>query len=86
MATCPECRAQFGDDVQTCPEDGSELVASELLLAADPPPVRTDPATRVGRVAGPARRILVVDDNRDGADSMRIMMTATMRATTVNSP
>src|SRR5215468_3171756 len=37
MAACPECRAEFGDDVRTCPEHGLELVPAELLVAVDAP-------------------------------------------------
>jgi serine/threonine-protein kinase len=37
MPSCPECYAEYGDDVRTCPEHGAELVPSELLVAPDPP-------------------------------------------------
>jgi serine/threonine-protein kinase len=37
MATCPECRAQFGDGAHTCPEHGGPLVPDELVANADPP-------------------------------------------------
>ena len=37
MAICPECRAGYGDDVQSCPEHGCELVPDDLLLPADVP-------------------------------------------------
>ncbi len=37
MAICPECRAGYGDDVQSCPEHGCELVPDDLFLPADVP-------------------------------------------------
>ncbi len=37
MAICPECRAGYGDDVQSCPEHGVELVPDDLFLPADVP-------------------------------------------------
>jgi len=33
MATCPECSATYGDDVQACPTDGAALLPDELVLA-----------------------------------------------------
>jgi serine/threonine-protein kinase len=45
MASCPECRAQFGDDARTCPEHGLALVPDELVANADPP---IPPGTMVG--------------------------------------
>jgi eukaryotic-like serine/threonine-protein kinase len=35
MAICPECRAVFDDDVRTCPEHGSVLIAHDLPLGAE---------------------------------------------------
>jgi eukaryotic-like serine/threonine-protein kinase len=37
MATCPECRETYGDDVQTCPTHGSALIPDELVVASEPP-------------------------------------------------
>ncbi len=37
MATCPECRAELGDDVQTCPEHGCALISGELALPEERP-------------------------------------------------
>ena len=37
MAICPECRAGYSDDVQSCPEHGCELVPDDLFLPADIP-------------------------------------------------
>ncbi|MEP7122704.1 MAG: serine/threonine-protein kinase [Byssovorax sp.] len=34
MAICPECRAGYGDDVQTCPEHGCALVPDDLFVPA----------------------------------------------------
>jgi serine/threonine-protein kinase len=35
MAMCPECRAAYGDDVETCPEHGCALVPDDILLPAE---------------------------------------------------
>jgi eukaryotic-like serine/threonine-protein kinase len=35
MAICLECRAVYGDDVRTCPKDGSALVPDSLLPVND---------------------------------------------------
>ena len=45
-----------------------------LPLVAAPEPLPAPPPTR-SRMAGPRRRILVVDDNRDSADSLASMLT-----------
>jgi eukaryotic-like serine/threonine-protein kinase len=37
MAICPECRAGYGDDVQTCPEHGCPLVPDDLFVPVDVP-------------------------------------------------
>src|SRR3954454_14984867 len=46
MAICPECRAGYGDDVQTCPEHGCELVPDDLFVP--PADVGLVPGTMVG--------------------------------------
>ncbi len=37
MATCPECLATFGDDVEACPTHGCALMPDELVAAASEP-------------------------------------------------
>jgi PAS domain S-box-containing protein len=56
------------------PGRGTEFTVRLPVLAADPHPFHDDPAARVGRVDGPRRRILVVDDNRDSAVTMAEML------------
>jgi len=45
MATCPECRVRYEDDVSECPADGSGLLPDEAFATADPP---LEPGTMVG--------------------------------------
>jgi serine/threonine protein kinase len=35
MATCPNCRAQYADDVKSCPNDGEGLLPDEAFANAD---------------------------------------------------
>src|SRR4051794_8276826 len=35
MATCPECCASYGDDVQTCPKHGCALQSNDALPIDD---------------------------------------------------
>ena len=35
MAICPECRSEYGDEVQTCPTHECELVPNDLFLRPD---------------------------------------------------
>src|SRR3954469_764447 len=35
MAMCPECRAAYGDDVETCPEHGCALVPDDILFPVE---------------------------------------------------
>ena len=45
MAICPECLVGYGDDVQSCPEHGCELVPDDLFLLEELP---LKPGTMVG--------------------------------------
>ncbi len=36
MATCPQCRKQYDDDVQFCPEDGETLLSDAAFAGVDP--------------------------------------------------
>ncbi len=56
------------------PGRGTEFTVRLPALATDPQPYHHDPGRRVGRVTGPVRRILVVDDNRDSAGTMAEML------------
>ncbi len=56
------------------PGRGAEFTVRLPVLATDPQPYHHDPGRRAGRVTGPARRILVVDDNRDSAGTMAEML------------
>jgi PAS domain S-box-containing protein len=53
------------------PGRGAELVVTLPLLAAAPAPV--EPPAAAGPV-GPRRRVLVVDDNRDAADALALIL------------
>src|SRR3954469_16131918 len=37
MAMCPECRAAYGDEVETCPEHGCALVPDDILFPVEEP-------------------------------------------------
>jgi PAS domain S-box-containing protein len=56
------------------PGRGTEFTIRLPVLATHPPPFHPAPAGRGGRVGGPGRRILVVDDNRDSAGTMAEML------------
>ncbi len=45
MAICPECRSEYGDEVQTCPTHECELVPNDLFLRPDD---SLTPGTMVG--------------------------------------
>ncbi len=59
------------------PGQGSEFVV-RLPLREEPAIVREAPAPRPGRTeaCGPARRILLVDDNQDAAQALRLLLEA----------
>src|SRR5262245_37564341 len=35
MATCPQCRVQYGNDLSACPDDGQSLLPDEAFSNAD---------------------------------------------------
>lgn len=45
MAICPECRSEYGDEVQTCPTHECELVPNDLFPRPDD---SLTPGTMVG--------------------------------------
>jgi two-component system CheB/CheR fusion protein len=55
------------------PGKGSEFIVRLPMLAASEVPVRRPAAARVARPRVEPRRLLIVDDNPDSAESMRLM-------------
>lgn len=54
---------------------GSEFVVRLPLVSAPPVPVAEAVEPEAKRASGPARRVLVVDDNRDSATSLQYLLT-----------